>query len=118
VEKRETDEYQVEFTTLSRHYFYEVLDYLYQNYTIDRAEQLANELESMAKSLNHHPHRGTKEKWLLDMKQEYRFILFNRTQRSDIKIIYYIQKSGKKVYVTDFFPTEMDNEQIASRNFE
>ena len=118
MEERETHKYQVGFTISSRHHFYKVLDYLYQNYPIDRAGQLADELESMAQSLHHYPHRGTKEKWLLDMKQEYRFILFNRTQRADIKIIYYIQESDRKVYVTDFFPTEMDSEQIAGRSSE
>lgn len=117
MEKGETHEYQVEFTPSSRYHFYEVLEYLYKHYPIDRAEQLADELEGMAQGLNHHPHRGAKEKWLSGLKRVYRFILFNRTKRADIKIIYYIQESEGKVYVTDFFPTEMDAAEIAERSF-
>lgn len=116
MEKGETREYQVEFTPLSRYYFYEVLEYLYEHYSIDRAEQLADELEDMAQSLNYHPHRGAPEKWLSSLTQDYLFILFSRTKRAEIKIIYYIQESEGKVYVTDFFPTEMDDTEISKRN--
>ncbi|AWW28888.1 hypothetical protein DN752_01380 [Echinicola strongylocentroti] len=116
MEKEETREYQVEFTPLSRYYFYEVLEYLYGLYPIGRAEQLADELEGMAQGLNYLPHRGKKEKWLSGREREYRFLLFNRTKRADIKIIYYIQENEGKVYVTDFFPTEMDIDKITGRS--
>jgi plasmid stabilization system protein ParE len=116
VEERETPEYQVEFTLSSKSHFYEVLEYLYEHYPLERAEQLADELEGMAQSLNHHPYRGAKEKWLLGLQHEYRFLLFDRTKRAEIKIIYYIQESEGKVYVTDFFPTEKDVNKMAERS--
>ena len=116
MEERETSEYQVEFTLTSKSHFYEVLEYLYEHYSLERAEQLADELERMAQSLAYYPHRGAKEMWLAGLKHEYRFLLFNRTKRAEIKIIYYIQESEGKVYVTDFFPTERDVDTMAERN--
>lgn len=116
MEKREKGKYQVEFTPTSRIHFYEVLDYLYENYQIDKAEQLADKLEGMAQSLERQPQRGVREQWLLDRHYEYRFILFRRTIRASIKIIYYIDEQIGKVYVTDFFPTEKDDSQITQRN--
>ncbi|WP_416867192.1 MAG: hypothetical protein ACMVP2_07090 [Imperialibacter sp.] len=70
----------------------------------------------MAQSLAYYPHRGAKEMWLAGLKHEYRFLLFNRTKRTDIKIIYYIQENETKVYVTDFFPTEKDVKTMAARS--
>ena len=116
MEKGETPEYQVEFTPSSRYFFYEVLEYLYEHYPLDRAEQLADELEGMAQGLNYHPHRGAKEKWLLSLERDYRFILFNRTKRAETKIIYYIQEIEGKVYMTDFFPTEKDAARLKERS--
>jgi len=116
MERGEASAYQVEFTPSSRYYFYEILEYLYEHYPIDRAEQLADELEGLAQSLNYHPHRGAKEKWLSSLGQDYRFVLFNRTKRAEVKIIYYIQERERKVYVTDFFPTEKDAAEMTERS--
>ncbi len=115
--KRRSESVSGSIHSTIRYHFYEVLEYLYEHYPIDRAEQLADELEDMAQSLKHHPHRGTKEKWLTGLKQDHRFILFDRTKRAEIKIIYYIRESEGKVYVTDFFPTEMDNAEMKERSF-
>ncbi len=116
MEERETPDYQVEFTLSSKSHFYEVLDYFYDHYPPERAEQLADQLEMMAQSLSRHPHRRAKERWLSGLKHEYRFLLFDRTNRAEIKIIYYIQESESKVYVTDFFPTEKDTNTMAERS--
>ena len=116
MEAEEKSQYQVEFTPSSKYYFYEVLEYFYEYYPPERAEELADELEQLAQSLDKLPHRGTLEKWLSERKKDYRFLLFKRTDRSEVKIIYFIEESLKKVYVTDFFPTEKDAEQIAERS--
>ncbi|SMD42876.1 hypothetical protein SAMN00777080_1443 [Aquiflexum balticum DSM 16537] len=34
----------------------------------------------------------------------------------DIKIIYFVDIASKKVFVTDFFPCEMDYQKIPNRN--
>jgi len=116
MEEGKARKFQVEFTASAKFHFFENLEYFYENYTQDRAEQLANELEEMAQSLKLLPHRGTYEKWLFDAKYVYRFILFRRTKRADIKIIYYIDDETDKVFVTDFFPTESDGEKMPDRN--
>lgn len=116
MEERKAHKYQVRFTPSSRQHFYEILDHLYHIYPLDRAEQIADELEEKAQGLNYLPGRGRNEDWLSGRKHEYRFILYQRTKRADIKIIYYIDEKSRIVYVTDFFPTEMDAGQIADRN--
>ena len=92
--------------------FYEILDYLYDHYPLDKAEEVANEIRDTAKNLEYLAERGTLEPSLSHRKQNYRFILYNRTKRSDIKVIYYFDKSNRKVFITDFFPTEKDQKNI------
>lgn len=116
MEKEEENQYQVEYTPLSKQYFYEIADYFYDNYPVERAEQLADELEQKAMSLNYQPHRGRVEELLEEEPQEYRFILYQRTKRADIKIIYYVDETTKIVYLTDFFPTEKDEEELSTRH--
>ena len=115
MEKEETNNYEVRFTPLSRQYFYDVLDYFYDLYPLERAEQLADELEQKAMSLNHQPYRGRVEEELNEEPLEYRFILYQRTKRADIKIIYHIDEGAKIIYLTDFFSTERDREDLSKR---
>jgi plasmid stabilization system protein ParE len=116
VESTEKSQYQVEFTQSSKIYFYEILEYLYQYYSLERAESIATELEASAQNLNYNPNRGTSEKRLQHREKEYKFIIYKRSSRADIQIIYYIEEKTKTVYVTDFFPTEKDDTEIAERN--
>jgi hypothetical protein len=116
VEKREARVYQIEFTPTAQVHFYEVLDFFYNNYPLDRAEELANELMQMAMSLSHFPNRGTIEHWLENRTKDYRFLLFKRTTRAEVKIIYFVDDQLAKVYVTDFFGTEMDVDMLPKRN--
>ena len=115
MENKEESQYEVIITDPAEIAFYEILEYLYGNYEIDRAEEIANALRDAAKSLHYQPERGTIESNLKNEKEDYRFILYKRTSRSEIKLIYYIDESSKRVYVTDFFPTEKDPEEIESR---
>ncbi len=115
-EKEKGKQYQVEFTQSSKVYFYEVLEYLYDHYPLERAEEIATELESTAQSLKDQPHRGSPEKRLSHKSQAYKFILYQRTSRAQIKIIYYIEEQSGIVYVTDFFPTEKDYSEISKRS--
>ncbi len=115
MDRKEKSEYIVELTPTSQIYFYEALEYIFEQYPPDRAEEISRELKQTAKSLNLNPNRGATEKRLDNRAQHYRFILYQRTKRADIKIIYFVDEQNKKVYVTDFFPTEKDDSQIAKR---
>ena len=116
MDSQEESQYTVELTPTSKIFFYEVVEYIYQHHTADRAEEIARELKQTAKSLNHNPNRGTAEKRLKSRPQNYQFILYQRTKRADIKIIYYVDETNKMVYVTDFFPTEKDDSLISRRS--
>ena len=116
MESTEKSKFEVIITDPGDSYFYEVLEYLYDNYPIDRAEEIANELRDTTKELHYQPERGTPEPQLVHRSKGYRYILYKRTARAEIKVIYYIDASSGVVYVTDFFPTEKDNAQIAKRN--
>lgn len=96
--------------------FYSILEYFYEHYTFERAEEISNELRDKVKELTFFPEKGSFEPNLKGRKNKYRFILFRRTKIKDIKIIYFVDISSKKVFVTDFFPCEMDYQKIPKRN--
>ena len=108
--------YEVIVTGPAEESFYNILNYLYKHYNSEKAGEIAGELRDITETLNHQPGRGTYEPRLSHFGKSHRFILFKRTSRADIKVIYYIDDASKTVYVTDFFPTEMDDTQISERN--
>ena len=116
MERTEEGKYKVIITIPAEKHFYELLDCFYEHYPLDRAEEIANELRSTAKSLEDQPERGIQESMLSHRQNNYRFILNRRTPRADVKIIYYINIKKNTVYITDFFPTEKDNRIISDRN--
>ncbi len=117
MESRETgNSYQVIITDPAEVRFYEITEYFYEHYPLDRAEQIAGELYQAAQSLDVNPERGRKEDRLLHRRNSYRYILYKRTSRATVKIIYYVDQKTKTVYVADFFPTEKDDQKISKRN--
>jgi len=116
LEKAEENRYQVIVTNLAEISFYEVVDYLYDNYPFERAEEIADELRDTARILHNQPERGTPEPNLSHRGRGYRYVLYKRTSRAEIKIIYFIDKKSKTVYITDFFPTEKDNRVLSDRH--
>lgn len=117
MESTEEKKYAVIITAPADFAFYEVLEYLYEHYPIDRAEEVAGELRDIVKTLEHNPERGPCETRLSHREKEYRYILYKRTSRSDIKVIYYIDNRLTTVYITDFYPTEKDDRRISDRNY-
>lgn len=97
MESRKESKYKVIITEPAEQSFYEILNFLYDHYPWERAEQLADELRNMAKSLGYQPERGTIEKRLEHRKEEYRYILFRRTSRADTKIIYFVKPHEERV---------------------
>lgn len=112
----ETPSYVVEITPEAEAYFMELLGYLYTAHAKSSADRKADELLAMAMSLDKNPHRGRKEDKLAFLKKEHRFLVYQYTARKSVKIIYFVDEAAKKVYVTDFFGTEMDERKIADRN--
>jgi mRNA-degrading endonuclease RelE of RelBE toxin-antitoxin system len=108
--------YQVIITKPAEIYFYEILEYLYENYSFERAEEIADSIRNKVLELQVYPEKGTIEPRLTGRMNQYKFILFNRLRMKDIKIIYFINYEKKIVYVTDFFPTEKDDQKITKRN--
>lgn len=83
---------------------------------MESAERKSNELYSLAQSLKTFPERWHIEPNLHGLNNKYRFILFKSTSKAVVKIVYYVDKKNSTVYVTDFFPTSMDDKKIQSRN--
>ena len=84
--------------------------------SLSRAEKVAKELSEMALRLDHLYNRGAREEKLRRRKKAYRYLLFKRTTKATVKIIYYVDEKDRVIYVTDFFPTEKDPRNIAQRN--
>jgi len=116
VAKEKADRYEVVITSSAEVHFYELVEYLYEHMTLDRAEVVARELSEMALSLDQFHHRGSREEKLVKRKKAYRYLLYKRTAKATVKIIYYVDKKDRTVYVTDFFPTEKNPQKIARRN--
>ncbi|WP_299892569.1 hypothetical protein, partial [uncultured Lacinutrix sp.] len=60
-----------------------------------------------AMSLEVNPYRGTLEEDLAHYNKTFRSLIYPITKRNTIKIVYFIEVSEQKVYVTDFFATQM-----------
>jgi len=71
LESRERGKYEVIITNPAELRFYEVLEYLYDNYPIESAEKIADELRDKAQKLQYQPERGTPEKNLSHRSREY-----------------------------------------------
>ena len=112
MEKEKTDRYKIVITASAETFFYQVVEYLYEHMSIERAEEVATNIQELALSLGQLHQRGTAEKKLVHRKKSYRYILFERTARAQIKIIYYVDEAAKTVYVTDFFPTEKNPRKL------
>ncbi len=114
--KEEAGRYEVVITSAAEVHFYELVEYLYEHLSLDRAEEVTRGLNEIALSLDLLYHRGSLERKLSRRKKSYRYLLYKRTSRASVKILYYVDEKSKTVYVTDFFPTEKDPKKIASRN--
>lgn len=116
MEEPKESQYEVIITDPAEIRFYELIDYLYDHYSLEKAEKMANEIRDSAKTLKYYARRGALEPRLRHRKENYRFILYNRTKRAEVKIIYFILEQEGKVFVTDFFPTEKEDLDIKKRN--
>ena len=108
--------YIVETTPEAELHYLNLLEHLSRTHTPASALKKADEILDMAMSLDKNPHRGSKEPKLDFLGKEHRFLLYKVTPRRQVKIIYFVDEPDLKVYVTDFFGTEMDDNKLAQRN--
>lgn len=104
--------YQVIITEPAKESYFEILEVLFERYSPERFTQIAEELYHKTAELELMPERGMVEPLLADRKNQYRYILYNRSKSMTIKIYYHIAKEQKKVYVARFFPTEMNPDKV------
>jgi len=112
----EPTRYLVEITPEAEIYYFILLDYLFKTHSPESASVKADKILEMAMSLQQNPGRGSHERKLDFLGREHRFLLYNVTSRKQVKIIYFIDKANRIVYVTDFFATQMDDKKISKRN--
>lgn len=84
-----------------------ILIYLSENFSLERALEIEYSINRTIHSLELQPYRGTKEKFLIHLNNDHRFILHKESRNFEIKIIYTIDEQRKIVYITDFFPSLM-----------
>ena len=108
--------YLVEITPEAEFYYLELLKYLYKSHSEKNANQKSLEIMDKAESLSQFPHRGKVEEKLTSLTHTYHFLLYPITSRNSIKIIYTIDEAKGKIFVTDFFPCQMGENRITTRN--
>ena len=111
----EATNYKVEITAEAEHFYVDILTYFYKHHSEQRADRKSAELLDLAISLETDPQRGTIEETLKPLTKNHKFLLYYYTHRKAIKIIYFIDELKKIVYVTDFFPCQMDDKKISRR---
>lgn len=110
-------DFTVEITPEAEGYFLQATEYLYTTHTPAQAAIKSEELLEMAMSLHRLPKRASLEEKLTFLNEDHRYLVYRVTSRKTIKIIYFIDEAAGKVYITDFFGTEMNDDRIADRNF-
>lgn len=89
---------------------------LYETHSIESANNKSDEIITLAMSLNVNPQRGKIEEDLASFNKEFRTLIYPITKRKTVKIIYFIDDLTNKVYVTDFFTTQMHPDKKKKRN--
>ena len=113
----ETKRYEVAITVPAQErYQAEVLTYLLAHFSLERAAEIDQRIFSVISSLTSMPARGRIVDQLTGYPQEFRYLLYQETRYFTLKIIYYLDEAVQKVYVTDFFPLQMNPDQLFDRS--
>ena len=97
-----------------RRYSKTILPYLKKIFSRKRAMEIQQTILEISKTLEQMPSRGSKEKYLQHLKKEYRYVLHKESRYFVLKLIYFIDEDKATVYITDFFPTSMNPDDIVS----
>ena len=108
--------YVVEITPEAEQYYQDLLEHLYTTHSEESAFVKSEEILLMAISLEKMPNRGSDEPLLSYLEKGHKYLVYPVTSRKTVKIIYFVEEQTKKVFVTDFFPTEKNPAQLAERN--
>jgi hypothetical protein len=108
------ESYRVIITPTGKKLYYELLLRLYDLHSYERVGEISEGLLELADSLKTFPEKGAIEE-MLSRENQYRYLVYQRTTRATIKLIYYVDQFDKMVYITDFFATEMSPDKIAKR---
>lgn len=76
MEDEKENEFEVIITKPAEINFYSILEYFYEHYSFERAEEISDELRDKVKELHLFPEKGSVEPNLKGIKNEYRFIFF------------------------------------------
>ena len=112
----EGKEFEVIITSFAEKAYFQVLEYVFEYHTPKKAEKIAIELLKFPLILKQFPKMGTIELILEERPEKFRFLLFERTERITVKILYFVDYERNVIYITDFFPSEMLNKKIKKRN--
>jgi hypothetical protein len=107
--------YQIIITATGERSYFEILNYVFEYYSFDRANKIAIELLEHPQILKQQPYLGKIESLLVKRGKNYRFLVFKRTNQITVKIIYSVDELTRKIYITDFFPSEMSPEKVIER---
>ncbi|MBE7441379.1 MAG: hypothetical protein KF732_01005 [Flavobacteriales bacterium] len=109
--------FEIEITyPAEKRYQEEILAYLVDNFSIKRALEIDANIIELISTLSLMPEKGTLEPNLKVYPQQFRFILYKETRNFEIKIIYFVNKSIGKIYITDFFPVLMQPNKLKIRS--
>jgi hypothetical protein len=108
--------YEVEITSQAKLHYFEILEYFYEYMSYESATRKADELYNLTRSLENFPERGQVEFALQHLKKEHRYLLYPSTSKTTVKIVYFLDRKSDVVYVTDFFPSGMDDRKMKGRN--
>jgi hypothetical protein len=107
----EGQEFEVIITSFAEKAYFQVLEYVFEYHTPKKAEKIAIELLKFPLILKQFPKMGTTELILKERSENFRFLLFERTERLTIKILYFVDYEQNVMFITDFFPSEMLNKK-------
>ena len=100
--------YIVKITPEAERFYIELLSYLFQTHSSESANRKSKEILNLALSLSLNPNRGRMEESLAYLNKAHQFLVFQVTSRKTVKLIYFVDEDNNTVYVTDFFPTELN----------
>ncbi len=112
----EKQEFEIIITPFTEKAYFQVLEYVYEYHTLKKADTIALELLKLPHILKQFPKMGTLEVILEERPEKFRFLLFERTERLTVKVLYYVDFEHNTIYITDFFPSEMLSRKINKRN--
>lgn len=104
--------YEIIITDQARESYYQLLDVIFDRYSQSRFDEISEDLYSYPDQLRTMPERGSLEPFIELPSKEYRYILYRRSNTATVKIVYYIDHQNKEVYITDYFPTEMNPDKV------